>query len=87
MTGRGGAPVSPSTLSRYLPPFRIYAAWAQHLDDQGAQPTPDELFNALAGRGITSAPYTREKIAPLLADFPRRRAALAAHASSARGTT
>ncbi|WP_329212535.1 DUF2637 domain-containing protein [Streptomyces sp. NBC_01708] len=82
MTGRGGAPVSPSTLRRYLPPFRIYAAWAQHLDDQGAEPTPDDLFNALAARGITGAPYTPEKIAPLLPDFPRRRAALAASARS-----
>jgi len=82
MTGRGGAPVSPSTLRRYLPPFRIYAAWAQHVGDQGAEPTPDELFNALAGRGITGAPYTSEKIAPLLSDFPRRRAALAGSARS-----
>ncbi|MER5556808.1 DUF2637 domain-containing protein [Streptomyces sp. NPDC002793] len=82
MTGRGGAPVSPSTLRRYLPPFRIYAAWAQHLDDQGTEPTPDELFNTLAGRGIAGAPYTSEKIAPLLSDFPRRRAALAASARS-----
>lgn len=82
MTGRGGAPVSPSTLRRYLPPFRIYAAWAQHLDDQGAEPTPDELFDALAARGITGAPYTPEKIAPLLSDFSRRRAALAVGARS-----
>lgn len=87
MTGRGGAPVSPSTLRRYLPPFRIYAAWAQHLDDQGAEPTPEELFSALAGRGITGAPYTQEKIAPLLSDFPRCRAALAAHTGSARRKT
>ncbi|RPK70256.1 hypothetical protein EES45_35820 [Streptomyces sp. ADI97-07] len=82
MTGRGGAPVSPSTLRRYLPHFRIYAAWSQHLDQEGETPTPDQLFSALAGQGITGAPYTPEKVAPLLADFPRRRAALAAHASS-----
>ncbi|KQZ17650.1 hypothetical protein ASD51_31140 [Streptomyces sp. Root55] len=82
MTGRGGAPVSPSTLRRYLPHFRIYAAWSQHLDQEGETPTPDQLFSALAGQGITGAPYTPEKVAPLLADFPRRRAALAAHTSS-----
>ncbi|MFE7759525.1 DUF2637 domain-containing protein [Streptomyces sp. NPDC057429] len=82
MTGRGGAPVSPSTLRRYLPHFRIYAAWSQHLDQEGGTPTPDQLFSALAGQGITGAPYTPEKVAPLLSDFPRRRAALAAHASS-----
>ncbi|MEU2462036.1 hypothetical protein ABZ604_31205, partial [Streptomyces sp. NPDC012473] len=82
MTGRGGAPVSPSTLRRYLPPFRIYAAWAQHLNDRGSEPTPDELFNILTDRGVTGAPYTSEKIAPLLSDFPRRRAALAASTRS-----
>ncbi|MFG3545794.1 hypothetical protein ACGF7F_35400, partial [Streptomyces clavifer] len=80
MTGRGGAPVSPSTLRRYLPHFRIYAAWSQHLGQEGETPTPDQLFSALAGQGITGAPYTPEKVAPLLSDFPRRRAALAAHA-------
>ncbi|MFJ8621130.1 hypothetical protein ACIRD4_35795, partial [Streptomyces clavifer] len=64
MTGRGGAPVSPSTLRRYLPHFRIYAAWSQHLDQGGGTPTPDQLFSALAGQGITGAPYTPEKVAP-----------------------
>ncbi|WP_329046727.1 DUF2637 domain-containing protein [Streptomyces sp. NBC_01422] len=82
MTGRGGGPVSPSTLRRYLPLFRIYAAWSQHLDGQDAEPTPDELSRALADRGITGAPYTPEKIAPLLSDFPRRRSALDAHISA-----
>ncbi|MER6240017.1 hypothetical protein ABT185_28840, partial [Streptomyces clavifer] len=81
MTGRGGAPVSPSTLRRYLPHFRIYSAWSRHLDQEGETPTSDQLFSALAGQGITGTPYTLEKVAPLLADFPRRRAALAAHAS------
>ncbi|MFJ8983005.1 hypothetical protein [Streptomyces sp. NPDC102282] len=86
MTGRNGAPVSPSTLRRYLPPFRIYSAWAQHLDDQGTAPTPDELSNTLASRGITGAPYTTQKIAPLLADFPRRRAALDADSDARRNS-
>ncbi|MFB8322317.1 hypothetical protein [Streptomyces sp. NPDC055954] len=47
-------------------------------------PTPDELSNTLASRGIAGAPYTPEKIAPLLADFPRRRAAVDAQTGAHR---
>ncbi|WP_127354763.1 hypothetical protein [Actinacidiphila soli] len=76
-TGRGGGPVSPSTLRRYLPEFRAYAAWQHILEDQGKEPTADELALVLAERGNSGAAYTVAKLQRLLDDFPRRRAALA----------
>jgi hypothetical protein len=76
-TGRGGGAVSPSTLRRYLPEFRVYAAWQQILEDQGREPAADELAVVLAGRGVSGAAYTAAKLKPFLDDFPRRRAALA----------
>jgi hypothetical protein len=76
-TGRGGGAVSPSTLRRYLPEFRVYAAWQQRLEDQGREPTADELALALAERGVSGAAYTAAKLKLFLDDFPRRRAALA----------
>jgi hypothetical protein len=76
-TGRGGGAVSPSTLRRYLPEFRVYAAWQHILEDQGREPTADELALVLAGRGVSGAAYTAAKLKPFLDDFPRRRTALA----------
>jgi hypothetical protein len=76
-TGRGGGAVSPSTLRRYLPEFRVYAAWQQILEDQGREPAADELAVVLAGRGVSGAAYTATKLKPFLDDFPRRRTALA----------
>ncbi|MDX3075855.1 DUF2637 domain-containing protein [Streptomyces sp. MI02-7b] len=81
LTGRGGAPVSPSTLRRYLPVFRIYAVWNEHLEDQGVAPDEFLLAKLLAERGIVgqyNAVYTPGKLAPFVEDFPRRRAAFAA---------
>nr|WP_229698621.1 DUF2637 domain-containing protein [Wenjunlia tyrosinilytica] len=75
-TGRSGGAVSPSTLRRYLPEFRIYTAW-QYLKGRGSEPTAQEVTRLLAERGISGAPYTAPRIEPLLDDFPRRRAALA----------
>jgi hypothetical protein len=76
-TGRGGGAVSLSTLRRYLPEFRAYAAWQHVLEDQGKEPTADELALVLAERGNSGAAYTVAKLQRLLDDFPRRRAALA----------
>ncbi|MEU1623134.1 DUF2637 domain-containing protein [Streptomyces sp. NPDC005722] len=81
MTGRGGAPVSPSTLRRYLPSFRIYAVWLDHLERTGVAPDEYLLAQLLTARGIVAqygAIYTPGKLEPFVADFPRRRAALAA---------
>ncbi|MGI5255617.1 DUF2637 domain-containing protein [Actinacidiphila glaucinigra] len=81
MTGRGGAPVSPSTLRRYLPAFRIYAVWLDHLEREGVAPDEYLLAQLLTARGIVAqygAIYTPGKLEPFVADFPRRRAALAA---------
>jgi hypothetical protein len=68
----------PSTLRRYLPDFRAYTAWRQYLDDQGTQPTADQLADLLARRGFTADAYIPAKLKRLLDDFPRRRAALTA---------
>ncbi|MDX6347903.1 MAG: hypothetical protein QOF84_2693, partial [Streptomyces sp.] len=76
-TGRGGGAVSPSTLRRYLPEFRAYAAWQHILQDQGQEPAADELAMVLAERGNIGAAYSVTKLKLLVADFPRRRAALA----------
>ncbi|MEU4095897.1 hypothetical protein AB0F62_26470, partial [Streptomyces sp. NPDC026673] len=81
MTGRGGAPVSPSTLRRYLPAFRIYAVWLDHLEGEGVAPDEYLLAQLLTARGIVAqygAIYTPGKLESFVADFPRRRAALAA---------
>jgi hypothetical protein len=64
-------------LRRYLPEFRVYAAWQQILEDQGTDPAADELAVVLAERGVCGAAYKAPKLKPLLEDFPRRRAALA----------
>jgi hypothetical protein len=76
-TGRGGGAVGPSTLRRYLPEFRAYAAWQHILNDQGQEPAADELAMVLAERGNIGAAYSVAKLKLLLDDFPRRRAALA----------
>ncbi|MER7820615.1 hypothetical protein [Streptomyces sp. NPDC096153] len=73
MTGRGGKAIHPSTLRRYLPGFRIYAAWNEHLHQHGAEPTAQQLSRHLADTGTTGKPYTPEKIAETVADYPRRR--------------
>ncbi|MFD4589065.1 hypothetical protein ACFWOD_35960, partial [Streptomyces sp. NPDC058434] len=76
MTGRGGRAISPSTLRRYLPDFRIYTAWDEHLHRHGSEPTADQLSRYLADSGSTGKPYSAEKIAEMVGGFPRRRAAI-----------
>ncbi|MFJ2478033.1 DUF2637 domain-containing protein [Streptomyces sp. NPDC087659] len=76
MTGRGGKAIHPSTLRRYLPGFRIYAAWNEHLHQHGQEPTAQQLSRHLADTGTTGKPYTPEKIAETLTDHPRRHTAI-----------
>ncbi|MFD8197249.1 DUF2637 domain-containing protein [Streptomyces wuyuanensis] len=78
MTGRGGRAISPSTIRRYLPEFRIYAAWEQHLHLHlhGDEPTAEQLSRNLADTGTTGRPYSAEKITEMIGGFPRRRAAI-----------
>ncbi|MFF1517017.1 hypothetical protein [Streptomyces sp. NPDC058305] len=76
--GRGGQGVSPSTLRRYLPGFRIYAAWSA-LREYIAAPTAGDVARECATRQISvrKAPVTAEMIEPDLVDFERRWHALA----------
>jgi hypothetical protein len=76
--GRGGQGVSPSTLRRYLPGFRIYAAWSS-LREHDAAPTAQDVARECATRRISvrKAPVTAEMIEPDLLDFERRWQALA----------
>lgn len=73
MTGRGGRPVSPSAVCRYLPEFRIYAVWNDHLDRQGVAPDEYLLAQLLADRGIVAqygAVYTPGKLEAFVARLP-----------------
>ncbi|MFI6340699.1 hypothetical protein ACIBLC_37950, partial [Streptomyces sp. NPDC050535] len=71
--GRGGQGVSPSTLRRYLPGFRIYAAWAA-LREHTAVPSAQDVERECATRQISvrKAAVTAELIEPDLVDFERR---------------
>ncbi|GKQ40542.1 DUF2637 domain-containing protein [Streptomyces sp. A012304] len=72
--GRGGNPVSPSTLRRYSLQFRVYAVWADHRAHTEA-PSPDAVAQDCADRGIT-AQYNRAvtpaQITEQTEDFQRR---------------
>ncbi|MEU4172961.1 DUF2637 domain-containing protein [Streptomyces sp. NPDC026665] len=57
VTGRGGSPVSPSTLRRYLLHFRIYQIWAEHRHES-AVPSPHAVAQTCAQQEIT-AQYNR----------------------------
>ncbi|MEU6546448.1 DUF2637 domain-containing protein [Streptomyces sp. NPDC046859] len=81
MTGRGGRPVSPSTLRRYLLPFRVYRFWAQQRV-RSEVPSLDVIAQECAVRGITgqhNRPLTADYVAELVADFERRWQALTRH--------
>ncbi|MFI9772134.1 DUF2637 domain-containing protein [Streptomyces sp. NPDC052415] len=81
MYGRGGKPVSPSTLRRYLLPFRVYSIWAeQRVRTQS--PSPDAIAHECAAQGITAQhnrPLTTDYIAEQSDDFERRWQALIHH--------
>ncbi|RSN06424.1 hypothetical protein DMH25_18675 [Streptomyces sp. WAC 01325] len=82
MTGRSGKPVSPSTLRRYLLPFRVYTLWAeQRMISEN--PPLDAIAQECATRGITAQhnkPLTADYIIEQADDFERRWQALQAGA-------
>ncbi|MEU1276294.1 DUF2637 domain-containing protein [Streptomyces sp. NPDC005799] len=85
MTGRGGRPVSPSTLRRYFLPFRVYSLWAGHRL-RSETPSLDAIAQECADRGITAQhnrPLTADYVAEQVADFERRWQALTGHHAQA----
>ncbi|WP_316745963.1 hypothetical protein [Streptomyces sp. MK7] len=81
MTGRGGKPVSPSTLRRYLLPFRVYNLWAEQRV-RNETPSLDAVAQECAAHGITAQhnkPLTADYIAEQAVDFERRWQALTRH--------
>ena len=79
--GRGGKPISPSTLRRYLLSFRTYGVWAEHRMRNEA-PLADAVAQDCATRGITAQcnnPITATDITKQAHDFERRWKALARH--------
>jgi hypothetical protein len=78
MTGRGGKPVSPSTLRRYLLPFRVYNLWAEQRV-RNETPSLEAIAQDCAAHGITAQynkPLTTDYIAQQAVDFERRWQAL-----------
>ncbi|WP_435280064.1 hypothetical protein [Streptomyces sp. 1222.5] len=78
--GRKGTPISPSTLRRYTLGFRIYTVWAQHRERTADTPPLDLVARDCTARGITgqyNKPITTAYLAAKVADFERRRRALA----------
>ncbi|MGW2525352.1 DUF2637 domain-containing protein [Streptomyces sp. NPDC001617] len=85
MYGRGGKPVSPSTLRRYLLPFRVYHLWAEQRVRTEA-PSPEAIAQECAAHGITAQhnkPLTTDHIAEQAVDFERRWQALTRHHAQA----
>ncbi|WP_241757402.1 DUF2637 domain-containing protein [Streptomyces sp. WAC00263] len=83
--GRGGKPISPSTLRRYLLPFRTYSVWAEHRI-RSETPLADAVAQDCATRGITAQynnPLTATDITKQAHDFERRWKALARHRADA----
>ena len=81
MTGRGGKPVSASTLRRYLLPFRVYNLWAEQRVRNEA-PSLGAIAQECAAHGITAQhnkPLTTDYIAEQALDFERRWQALTRH--------
>ncbi|SEE10433.1 Protein of unknown function [Streptomyces sp. PAN_FS17] len=81
MKGRGGKPVNPSTLRRYLLPFRVYTLWAEQRVHT-APPPLDVVARECASRGISAQhnkPLTPQYIADQADDFERRWHALIHH--------
>ncbi|MET8413626.1 hypothetical protein ABZV34_37305 [Streptomyces sp. NPDC005195] len=72
--GRGGKPISPSTLRRYLLSFRTYNVWAEHRIREET-PSADAVAQDCATRGITAQynnPLTATDITKQAHDFERR---------------
>ncbi|MFF4829415.1 hypothetical protein ACFY20_42240 [Streptomyces sp. NPDC001312] len=74
-------PVSPSTLRRYLLPFRVYNVWAEQRV-RNETPSLDAIAEGCAALGITAQhnkPLTTDYIAQQVVDFERRWQALIRH--------
>ncbi|MGW7824658.1 DUF2637 domain-containing protein [Streptomyces puniciscabiei] len=74
MLGRGGNPVSPSTLRRYPLWFRVYNVWAEHRV-RSESPAADAVAQDCAARGITAQynkPVTPAHVTEQAGDFERR---------------
>ncbi|MGW3635546.1 DUF2637 domain-containing protein, partial [Streptomyces sp. NPDC005122] len=72
--GRGGKPISPSTLRRYLLPFRTYNVWAEHRIREET-PSADAVAQDCTTRGITAQynnPLATTDITKQAHDFERR---------------
>ncbi|MFF3489478.1 hypothetical protein ACFYXC_40565, partial [Streptomyces sp. NPDC002701] len=85
MHGRGGKPVSPSNLRRYLLPFRVYNLWAEQRM-RSDTPSLDATTQECAAQGITAQhnkPITTAYIADQVEDFERRWQALTHHHAQA----
>lgn len=86
MKGRGGRPVSPSNLRRYLLPFRIYNLWAEQRVRSDI-PSLDALAQVCAAQGITAQhnkPITTAYLAGQVEDFERRWQAFTYHGQAQR---
>ncbi|MFJ5780383.1 hypothetical protein [Streptomyces sp. NPDC093094] len=76
--------MSPSTLRRYLLPFRVYHLWAGQRGGRSA-PSPDAIARRCAVQGITAQhqkPLSADYIAGQSADFERRWQALSVYGSA-----
>ncbi|MFE9769738.1 DUF2637 domain-containing protein [Streptomyces sp. NPDC005808] len=85
MYGRGGKPVSPANLRRYLLPSRVYNVWAEHRM-RSEQPAAEAIAQDCAARGITAQynrPVTPGYITENTDDFERRWQALGRHHADA----
>ncbi|MER6273937.1 DUF2637 domain-containing protein [Streptomyces sp900105755] len=74
MLGRDNHPINPSTLRRYLLPFRLYTVWAEHRTHT-TTPSPHTVAHDCNHRGITAQhnkPITPTHINKHTNDFQRR---------------
>jgi hypothetical protein len=83
--GRGGKPVSPANLRRYLLPSRVYNVWAEHRT-ASKNPEADAVAQHCAAQGITgqyNKPITTAYITEHADEFERRWQALIHHHANA----
>ncbi|MFE6365910.1 hypothetical protein ACFVP3_38855 [Streptomyces sp. NPDC057806] len=81
LRGRGGKPVSPATLRRYLLPFRIYNIWAEQREHSDVV-SLDAVAKECAAQGITAQynkPLNADYLTDQSTDFERRWQALHHH--------
>jgi hypothetical protein len=86
MHGRGGKPVSPANLRRYVLPFRVYNVWAE-CRTGSEDPSADAVAQHCAAQGITgqyNKPLTTDYITGHTDDFERRWWALTRHHADTR---